>query len=101
MANMITTEEIHHLADLARITLTEEEVDTFKGEVTDIIDYVSTVQELSVGEVVPKVGVVHNVFRQDEVTNEPGVYTDKLLKEAPATKNGYIEVKQILQNDDK
>lgn len=101
MANMITTEEIQHLADLSRITLTDEEVDTLKGEVADIVDYVSTVQELSINDTAPTVGVVHNVFRKDEVTNEPGEYTEKMLKAAPAVKNGYLEVKQILQNDDK
>lgn len=101
MTGMITTDEIQHLADLSRITLTEQEADTLKGEVADIVDYVSTVQELSVEDSTPACGVVCNVFRKDEITNEPGVYTEKMLKAAPAVKNGYLEVKQILQNDDK
>jgi Asp-tRNA(Asn)/Glu-tRNA(Gln) amidotransferase C subunit len=37
-----------------------------------------------------------NVFRDDVVTNKGGEYTDKILKQAPATENGFLKVKQIL-----
>lgn len=98
----MTREEIIHLADLARIELTEAEVERFTVELSAILSYVGKVQalvaEVEGGVVVsPQVGARHNVFRDDLVTNEPGSYTADLLAEMPKTDGSYLVVKKILQ----
>lgn len=98
---MVNKDELVHLASLSRIQLAESEIAPLQKEIEEIVDYVSVIQSLTVDfNKEPVCGPVCNVFRKDEVTNEPGEYTESLLKEAPATKNGYLQVKQILQNDE-
>ncbi len=93
--------QIKHLGTLARVNLTDEEVDSLAGEITSILDYVSSINEaVPEGKLKKETGAVYNVFREDEVTNEPGSYTDALLKEMPETEGNYLKVKKILNQDD-
>ena len=95
-------EEIQHLAALARIRLSDEEVTQFETELSSIVQYVSAVQSLASDEDAsePELGVRYNVFRKDEVTNEPDQYTDAALQEMPQTSGRFMEVKKILKTDD-
>lgn len=98
----MTREEITHLATLARIELTEDEITRFTKELSAILSYVGTVQQLvdEAGEAAPPaVGVRHNVFRSDLVTNEPDSFTNDLLAEMPQTEGRYMVVKKILQTE--
>ncbi len=87
---------------MARIRLTEQEIADFETELPSIIGYVSAVQELvgDAADSAPAVGVRHNVFRADEVTNEPNEYTEAMMAEMPKTHGRYLEVKKILNTDD-
>lgn len=97
---MITKEEILHLGELARIKLTDEEVEKFHTEVGAILDYVSAIDEVvKEGALEKKVGPVFNVFREDEITNEPGSYTEDILREMPERDGQYLKVKKILNPD--
>ena len=96
----MTKEEILHLGHLARIRLSEAEVEQFNGEITEILEYVSVINEI-VGDVeLKQVGPRYNVFREDVITNEPNSYTEDLLKEMPETEGRFMKVKKILKNDD-
>ena len=94
-------EDVKHLAALARIELSPTEVESFTTEMSAILDYVSAVQGMA-GDTSaePQVGVRHNVFRADVVTNEPNVYTEALLGEMPKTEGRFMVVKKILTNPD-
>jgi aspartyl-tRNA(Asn)/glutamyl-tRNA(Gln) amidotransferase subunit C len=90
--------EVQKLAQMARIRLSDEEAAALTGDIDSILDYVSDVQAVAGTDAVePTVGAVHNVFREDEVTNEPEQYTDTLLKAMPETDGRF---KKILSNDD-
>ena len=101
MPNM-KKEEILHLASLARIRLSEEELSGLETELPKILDYVSVVSDIVADDAVsqPAVGARYNVLRPDEITNKPGEYTDALRKEMPETKDGFLQVKKILQTDE-
>ena len=97
----MTKEEIVQLSTLARITLTEDEVETLQGEISSILEYVSQIDAVvDTGAVEKKVGPVHNVFREDEVTNKPEEHTETLMAEMPKTQGRFLKVPKILQNDD-
>lgn len=101
MQDMIEAKDVHELARLARIKVTDDEVAALQHEITDIIGYVSSIKSLTTDTVETKTpGARYNVFRDDVVTNEPGQYTDAMLAAAPHTHEGYIKVKQILNPDD-
>lgn len=93
----MTKEEILHLADLARIELTPEEVERFTQEFSAILDYVTQIKALT-AEVrsEPSVGVVHNIFREDEHPHEGDRYTEDLLDASPSRHGRYVKVKKIL-----
>ncbi len=93
-------EDVKNLAALARIELSPEETESFTSEMSSILEYVSAVKDMAgEGALEPKVGARYNVFRSDEVTNEPGKYTEDLLAEMPKTEGGYMVVKKILNPD--
>lgn len=97
----MTKEEIQHLAKLARIELTNAEIEKFTTEMSAILEYVSAVTDI-VGDdalTAPQVGAKYNVFRKDEVTNEADEYTAALLAEMPQTQGRYMVVKKILNPD--
>jgi aspartyl-tRNA(Asn)/glutamyl-tRNA(Gln) amidotransferase subunit C len=95
-------EDIEHLASLARIQLSEEEVQRLPEQLSSIVSYVSAVRDMTADAVAaePQVGAVHNVFRKDVVTNEPEQYTEAMLEEMPNTEGRYLAVKKILTTDE-
>lgn len=94
-------EEITHLADLARIKLTDTEIATYGNELSQIVEYVSTVSHIAADEAdtAPMVGARYNVLRADEVTNEPDQYTADILREMPHTQGRSMAVKKILKTE--
>jgi aspartyl-tRNA(Asn)/glutamyl-tRNA(Gln) amidotransferase subunit C len=89
--------EIEHLAQLARIGLTDEEKENLLKDAEEILAFVDTVQEVEVDmRAEERLGTPHNVMRDDGEPHESGIYTEKLLKAAPAREGNYIKVKKIL-----
>lgn len=98
--------DIAHLADLAKLELTEEEIKSYQNEFGDILDYIEQINDvvdLKEGEdLLIENTDIRNVFREDDNEMESGKYTKDLLKEAPkSTKEGYVEVQKILNAGDK
>ena len=89
-------EYIVHLATLARLELSEQELQSFEGELSSIMSYVGAISDIASEVGTPEVGVRHNVFRPDVVTNTPDEYTKDLLAEMPRTEGRYLKVKKIL-----
>lgn len=96
-------EDIKKLANLARIDISEEEMIEIAKDFDPILAYVGQVQEAlkissrqGLDEKRSEDYFLHNVMREDEVTNNRGEYTDKILADAPDTENGFLKVKQIL-----
>jgi aspartyl-tRNA(Asn)/glutamyl-tRNA(Gln) amidotransferase subunit C len=93
-------EDIKKLADMARIEMTEDEMQEVTKSFGSILEYVGQVQEVNkmsgIGDKSKEDYFLHNVMRDDVVTNESGVYRDKIINEIPETENGYLKVKQIL-----
>lgn len=92
---MITSEDIKNLANLSRIELTDEEAEKMTTEVDSILGYVGQIQSIT-GDMDREIPKLRNVMRDDEVTNEPNEYTEKLLNNAPSRDGNYLKVKNIL-----
>ncbi len=94
-------EDIRQLASLARIAVTDKEVDLFQSEIGSILDYVGQIQAMTdaVGEA-KVAGVVFNKMRVDEVTHEPGTYTEAILRELPSREGDFMKVKKIINSDE-
>lgn len=92
-------EEVQHLAHLARIAVTDEEITSYQTDLSAVVSYVSAISEIVAdsGATESTVGVRYNIFRKDEVTNQPEQYTEALLREMPETDGRYMKVKKILK----
>ncbi len=92
---MITTKEVKHLADLARIEMSPEEAEKMTHEIDSILGYVGQINETT-GDMTRVVPPLRNVMREDVSTNSSGEYTEKLLDNAPLREGDYLKVKKIL-----
>ncbi len=92
----LTREDILKLARLARLHLSDQEVDQFQTEISAILGYVEQLQSVDVTDIEPTYQVtgLTNVMRPDEVRDYASA--DELLKNAPTTEKGYIKVKRML-----
>src|SRR3989338_7426437 len=97
----MTKEEVEHLAKLARIELSPAEVETFTTEISAILEYVSAVKDIAgdAADTAPIAGRHQNIFRKNQVTNEPNSFTEALLAEMPQTEGRFMVVKKILNTD--
>ncbi|MBI4118191.1 MAG: Asp-tRNA(Asn)/Glu-tRNA(Gln) amidotransferase subunit GatC [Parcubacteria group bacterium] len=89
--------EIQHLAELARVKITDTQLEALRGDLGAILNYVSKIKEVS-GDTsgVSDLGLVRNVMREDGEPHESGVYSEDLLAEVPQREGQYIKVKKIL-----
>jgi aspartyl-tRNA(Asn)/glutamyl-tRNA(Gln) amidotransferase subunit C len=93
----LSRDDVLKLARLARLDLTDEEVDEFVLELSNILQYVTQVQDADVTGLQPTTQVtgLTNVMRDDAVVDY-GVSRDDLLRLPPATQDGLIKVKRML-----
>ncbi|MGQ9628623.1 MAG: Asp-tRNA(Asn)/Glu-tRNA(Gln) amidotransferase subunit GatC [Anaerolineae bacterium] len=93
----LSLEEVEHIAELAKLGLTEEEKEKFRGQLSAILEYAERLQKLDTEAIPPTATVLplRNVMREDEV--EPSFPREKILSNAPDREDGYFRVKAILE----
>lgn len=92
----ISRDEVAHLAKLARLGVTDDELDTFAGQLDQILTSVAQVGEVAAEDIPPTSHAVAltNVFREDVVS--PGLTREQALGGAPAAEDGRFRVPRIL-----
>ncbi|CAN5853528.1 Asp-tRNA(Asn)/Glu-tRNA(Gln) amidotransferase subunit GatC [soil metagenome] len=92
----ISREEVAYLAKLARLAVTDEELDTFAGQLDVIIGAVARVGEVAADDIPPTSHAVPvvNVLRPDVI--RPSLDRDEVLALAPAAEGGRFRVPRIL-----
>jgi len=88
--------DIRYVAKLARIALTDEEVDRFGKQLGDLLGHVNALAELDVANVAATAQVVEsrNVTRDD--TPRPCLDRERVLAEAPQRQGAFFRVPRIL-----
>ena len=96
MANSISDETIEYVGILAKLELSDEEKEQAKKDMGEMLDYIDQLNELDTTGVEPMSHVfpVHNVFREDEVTNGDG--REDTLANAPLMRDGGFEVPKTI-----
>ncbi|RKD31305.1 MULTISPECIES: Asp-tRNA(Asn)/Glu-tRNA(Gln) amidotransferase subunit GatC [Lacrimispora] len=97
MAHLIDDDMIEYVGILAKLELSEKEREEAKKDMGRMLDYIDTLNELDTDEVEPMSHVfpIHNVFRDDVVTN--GDDRDNILKNAPEKKDGAFKVPKTVE----
>ncbi|SHN86810.1 aspartyl/glutamyl-tRNA(Asn/Gln) amidotransferase subunit C [Desulfitobacterium chlororespirans DSM 11544] len=92
----ISREEVEHVAFLARLALTEEELVTNTEQLNSILDYAAMLEKLNTDDIKPTAHAVplHNVLREDQV--KPSMAREKVLANAPDAQDGFFKVPRIV-----
>lgn len=92
----ISRADVAHLARLARIAMTDDELDHMAGQLSVILGAVARVQEVAASDIEPTSHAVPvtNVLRPDE--RRPCLTAEEALSGAPAAEDGRFRVPQIL-----
>ena len=92
--------DIEHIAELAHLGLSEEEKETFRGQLSSILEYVGKLSTAGVKDVEPTAHItgVTNVLRADEVKDRDPAVREALLKAAPRREGDYIKVNNVFGN---
>lgn len=89
-------DQILHLATLARLNLTEQEIEKFPQQLADVLDFVKQVQDVDVSDVQARDFSLVNVMREDTNPFEAGEHREAILGEMSETHNDYLKTKKIL-----
>jgi aspartyl-tRNA(Asn)/glutamyl-tRNA(Gln) amidotransferase subunit C len=89
---MLSRDQVLHVARLARLELSEEEVERFGAELSKVLDYIGTIGELDLSDVPPTshVVAVENMLRDDEP--RPSLPVEVALGSAPDPAPGGFRV---------
>jgi len=95
----ITRDDVAHLAKLARLSLSEAELDHYAGQLDVILTSVAAVTEVATDDIPPTSHAlpIVNVMRPDVVT--PSLDRDEILAAAPAAEDDRFRVPRILDED--
>lgn len=93
----LTREDVLKLARLARLELSEAEIEELGGELSEILQYVEQLQSVDIAGLKPtnQVTGLENVTRPDMI-RDYGYKPEVLLENVPATKDSQIKVKRML-----
>ena len=100
MSAKLTTEQIRHVAHLARLKCSDQEIATLTDQLGDILDYVAQLEQLDTDNVEPLAHClpIHNVFRDDDI--KPSLSNDQALANAPARDGEFFVLPKVLGDAD-
>ena len=93
----ITRDDVEHVAHLARLHLTDDEIGRMQTQLSNILEAIETLQQVDTSHVGPTASVIQleNVMREDEV--RPGLARDAALANAPLRDDPFVRVPTVLR----
>ena len=93
----ITQEQVEHVANLARLNLSNEEKEKYTSQLNGILNFFEKLKHLDTTNVEPTSHVmdVYNVMREDE--NRPSVTSEEALRNAPDQEEGHFKVPPVME----
>lgn len=97
----VTKDDVKHIAALAKLKFSDEELDKFTSQFNEILNYIETLNEINTENIEPMSHPLNseNVFREDILV--PGSSTEDALKNAPATDGTFFIVPKIINLPEK
>lgn len=93
----ISEKEIRHVANLAMLNLSENEIEKYTVDMKEILGYAEMINEINTDDIPETIGIAEkkNVFRKDEVHQFN--QKDELLKNAPSKDEGMFNIPKVLE----
>lgn len=95
----LSKKEIEHIAKLARLDLTDEELKKYGSQLSDILNYIDLLKEVDAAGVEPTAQVtgMENIFREDAAKDWDKKEIKEALCQAPELENNQVKVKRVLE----
>lgn len=92
---MISKQQVQHIANLANLFLTKQEIKKFQKQLGDILDYIEILNELDTKEAEPtsQVTGLENIFREDKINNH--LSQNDALSGAKSKHKGYFKISEF------
>lgn len=96
---MISKKQVQHIAKLARLKLTSQELKKYQKQLGEILAYVGELKKINTEKVAPCTGGTNlqNVFREDKAKQTSSEMQEKLLKSAPVRQKNFIKTKPVFE----
>ncbi len=93
----VSKEEVLHIASLSRLNLTEQELEKYTNDLSNIVDYANELSKIDIEGVKPTAHIldIKNVFRKDNV--ESSYDRERILQNAPTKAAGCITVPKVVE----
>ena len=93
----LSRQEVEHLALLARLGLSEDEVERMREQISSILENFEILQQVDTSNVPPTAQSIalQNVLRDDEIA--PSLAVDEVLRNAPNQEEGHFKVRAVLE----
>jgi aspartyl-tRNA(Asn)/glutamyl-tRNA(Gln) amidotransferase subunit C len=97
MSVRLSADEVRHVAELAKLRLTEAEIEQFAGQLSAILEYAERLQEVDTSSVPPTPYILPlvNVMRED--VPEPSLSNAAALANAPDSEDGFFRVRAVFE----
>ena len=94
----LTTEDILHIAKLGNLTLTKEEIEIFKKQLSSVIEYIGKLQEINTEKVEPSSQItgLTDVLREDKIDDKRTLAPNQALANTKSKEGNLFKVKAIL-----
>lgn len=93
----VTPEQVRHIANLARIAMSDEELERFVPELNNILGWVEQLGEVNTDGVEPLTAVIDQKLRLREDAVTDGNRRDEILANAPEAEHGFFAVPKVIE----
>ena len=93
----LNIEEVEHIAELARLHLSQEEKTLYREQLSDILEYAARLQAVDTTDVPPTTRALSSRGALREDAPRPGLSAQTLLDNAPQTEDGQFRVPPVLE----
>lgn len=92
----IEDKDVLHIAKLARLKLADNELESYKKNLQEILDFADTINHVNTDDIGETIGINenYNVFRKDEIKQESN--KDELLSNAPSQDEGMFRIPKVI-----
>ena len=93
----LSDEEVKHIALLARLGLSKEEIDKFKVQLSDILENFEILNQVDTSSLTPTAQsiLLNNIFRADEA--DVSCTAEQILANAPQQEDDYFKIQAVLE----
>ncbi len=98
-SNHLTEDDVRHIATLAKLHLTEEEVKKFQKQLSTVLEYIGILNEVDTSKIeqTSQVTQLENIYRNDETT--PSLTQEQALSGSLKNHNGYFVTNAVFEEE--